>query len=92
MTTAVTHTYLHGSWINSSLFVNALQKCPRECSRFEFAYLTLEDRFTIIREVLTEGENLEKHNEEVSIQNLKENFVFTNYPPCVKIAERDTLR
>ena len=83
---------MHGSWINSALFVDALQKSPRERSRFEFVFLTLEDRYTIIREVLTERENLDNHAQEVSVENLKKNFVFTNYPASIKVAERDPQR
>lgn len=49
MTTVVTHTYVHGNWINSALFVNALQLCPRERCRFEFVFLTLDDRFHVIK-------------------------------------------
>ena len=74
------------------MFVDTLQKCPRERSRFEFAFLTLEKRFTIIAIKLTEKSNLERHAKEVSIENLKKLFIFTNYPPSLKIAERDPLR
>ena len=92
MTTVVTHTYVHANYIDSNLFVDSLQKCPREKSRFEYTFLIMEDRFVIIRDVLTDEQNLVKHEEETSLENLQKNFAFSNYPPKIRLAERCKVR
>ena len=92
VTTAISHTYLHVDWISSSVFVKALQKCPRERCRFEYAYMMLEDRFLIIHDVLTEKGNMERHDEDVSMENLSKTYVFTNYPEAITLADRSRKR
>ena len=92
VTTAVTHTYVHVNYVDSALFVEALQLCPRARCRFEYAFLTLEDRFEIIREVLTDDSNVEKHLMEVHFHNLENDFLFNNYPRGGIRAFRDKRR
>ena len=92
LTTVITHTYVHANYIDSTLFVEALQQCPKARCRFEYAFLTLEDRYEIIRDVLTVQLNVEKHEHETALENLMNEFVFTNYPSEWRKAKREGLR